>query len=82
MAVKTITVTEDAYNTLKAMKKDEESFSDAILRIGKRRPLSDFFGVLGKESGERFEKAIMDARKRRNASHQKRIKRIREELSG
>ena len=76
MAVKTITVTEKAYEALKAKKEPHESFSETILRISGRKSLSEFFGALSKESGERLEKAIMDSRKRRAASHERRIKMI------
>ena len=37
MAVKTITVTENAYAALRAMKERDESFSEAILRISSSR---------------------------------------------
>ena len=80
MTTKTITVTEDAYEALKSLKGEKESFSDTILRVAKRKPLSYFFGVLGKESGDRFEKAIMEMRKIRSESHEKRIERIRKEM--
>jgi len=82
MAVKTITITEDAYNLLKARKAQSESFTDVISRIAKRRPLSDFFGVLSKESGERLEKSIMGLRKRRDEAHRKRMERIVAEMKG
>ena len=43
MATKTITITVDAYNRLKQLKKDDrESFSDLIIRITpEKRKLSD-----------------------------------------
>ncbi len=37
MAVKTIRITEDAYRRLKSRKLGDESFSDVILRLTKRR---------------------------------------------
>ncbi len=76
MVVKTITVTEDAYEALKSMKVEDESFSEVILRIKKKRPLSDFFGVLSKETGDRMEAAMKEVRKQRNAAHHTRIERI------
>lgn len=82
MAVKTITIKEAAYESLKAKKTASESFSDVILRITKRRPLSDFVGILSKESGERLEKSIMELRKRRDEAHRKRMERIVAELKG
>ncbi|MBI3027224.1 antitoxin VapB family protein [Candidatus Woesearchaeota archaeon] len=73
MVVKTITVTASAYGALKSLKLPRESFSDAIIRIAKRKPLSEFFGVLGRSTGERMEKAIADARKKRNKAHRARV---------
>lgn len=73
MAVKTITVTKDAYESLKGLKEPRESFSDTLLRIAKRRPLSEFFGILSAKSGDRLEKAIFEARKRRNKARRRRI---------
>lgn len=82
MVVKTITVTEDAYDALKSRKAAHESFSEAILRVTKRKPLSAFFGVLSKESGERLEAAIRESRKRRTEVHRARIRRIAEAFQG
>ena len=82
MAVKTITVTEEAYQTLARMKQKKESFSDAILRIGKRRLLSDFFGALSAPTGERLESEMRKARVRRNKGHVARVRRIAKALQG
>src|SRR3989344_6656787 len=47
MTTKTITVTEDAYESLKGLKKEGESFSDVLLRIGEKKCTVDsFFGLL------------------------------------
>ena len=80
MAVKTITIMEDAYKILKGMKSDTESFSDVIRRIGKKRPLSEFIGILSKESGDRLEKHIKEKRKIHAELYKERIKRIRAQL--
>jgi predicted CopG family antitoxin len=82
MAVKTITVTEDAYEALKARKASNESFSEAILRVTKRKPLSAFFGALSEKTGERLEAAVREARKRRAAAHRQRVKRVIEAFDG
>ena len=41
MSVKTITITEEAYNHLKSAKGEEESFTEAIIRITKKSPLDE-----------------------------------------
>jgi len=53
--------------------------SDKTLK-GKRRPLSDFYGVISKESGERLEKETMEMRKIHRKLRRERIRRIAEEL--
>ena len=80
MSSKTITVTEDAYEALKYMKSPSESFSEAILRIAKRKPLSSFYGILSKESGKKIEKAILENRKIHGRLQGERLKRISEGL--
>ena len=66
MATKTLTIMEDAYNLLAENKMENESFSDEIRRIlsvKKKRPLSDFFGILSEEEGEDILKALEWKRK-------------------
>jgi len=65
MGVKTITITEEAYRRLKSRKAGEESFSDVVLRLTKRRPLSDFVGILRPESADAVRKAIDEDRELR-----------------
>ena len=66
MAVKTITVTEDAYDTMKRLKKGDESFSDLFLRIG-NKPLTckDIEGILGpsNDGGNALRDRILKYRK-------------------
>lgn len=80
MAVKTITVQENAYEALKSLQLPRESFTQTILRISKRKSLNSFFGILNKEAGERLETAILNRRKQSNAAHLKRVKAIAEAL--
>ncbi|MBI4170280.1 MAG: antitoxin VapB family protein [Candidatus Aenigmarchaeota archaeon] len=80
MATKTITVTESAYEALKSLKEKNESFSETILRVAKRKPLSAFYGAWSKETADKVEKHIRETRKMHSKLHQERIKRIDEEL--
>lgn len=42
MVYKTLTISEKAYNALKKLKRNNESFSDVILRITKKMSLLEF----------------------------------------
>jgi predicted CopG family antitoxin len=47
MATKTITITEDAYEMIKRLKHEGESFSDLFKRLGSTRArVSDIMGIL------------------------------------
>ena len=76
MVTKTITITEDAYGSLKRLQEEDESFSETIRRIAKRRSLNEFFGVLSGDSGERVEKAIRERRKETKTKHEEKMKKI------
>ena len=82
MAVKTITITEKAYDTLKGRKEANESFSKAILRIAGRRSLMEFAGALSEESAKRVKESIKEMRSRHTDAHKKRVQRIVEALEG
>ncbi|HIJ97650.1 TPA: hypothetical protein H1009_01030 [archaeon] len=45
-----------------------------------RKSLSEFYGVLGKESGCKLEKNIAELRKKRNVAHRARLVRITQTL--
>ncbi len=65
MGSKTISITEDAYHRLRARKRRGESFTDVILRLTERRPLSEFAGVLDEETGRALVAALEEARRER-----------------
>jgi predicted CopG family antitoxin len=66
MAVRTITVTDEAYRRLRAHKGDAESFSDVLLRLTRRKPLSDFAGVLSHETAAALRAAVAEDRAERH----------------
>jgi len=62
--MKTITVTDEAYEKLKKMKSEGDSFTDAILKLPEKKlTISELFGVL-KDSGN-----IEEDRKRLKQIH-------------
>ena len=69
MATKTISITEEAYERLKALKKDEKtSFSDVIVQYyPARRKLADVLAAIGdcSDLADSVEKTSRDMRKSR-----------------
>ncbi len=63
--MKTITVSQEAYRILKAHKAGDESFSDVILRLTKRRKLTDFAGILSRKTADAMRRAIDEDRQQR-----------------
>ena len=71
MTSKNISLTDDAYELLKKMKMGDESFSDTIRRLAKRRRLSDCAGLwadIPDEEMEAITGSIMELRKRAKES--------------
>ena len=71
MTSKNISLTDDAYELLKKMKMGDESFSDTIRRLAKRRRLSDCAGLwadVPKEEIAALSENILELRKRTRKS--------------
>ncbi len=62
MSTKTITLSEDAYERLKALKEERESFSEVVRRVTKRRSLLEFAGILTKEEADQVKTTIREGR--------------------
>jgi len=77
MATKTLTITEDAYERLAALKEEDESFSTVINRITGKVSLLSFAGILTKKEADCMEKIIKESRKTSRA----RMERIAKELA-
>ncbi|TAL55716.1 MAG: hypothetical protein EPN86_03105 [Nanoarchaeota archaeon] len=60
---KNVTITDDAYERLKQVKEDNESFTDAILRLTKARKLSDFAGILSADEAENLRESVKKSRR-------------------
>ncbi|MBI2176605.1 antitoxin VapB family protein [Candidatus Woesearchaeota archaeon] len=78
MVTKTITVTKDAYERLKALKRPEESFSEEIKRItGGKQDIMRFAGALSylsDEETEEIKSGIRQMRARASKQFRERFK--------
>lgn len=67
MVIKSLTITEEAYDALKRVKYGSESFSKAILRVTRKKvnPLEKYFGILNlsQKEGKEWENALIKKRK-------------------
>ncbi len=81
MVIKSLTITEDAYGTLKRLKYENESFSDVILRIGREKTnvLDRYFGICKMSEGEaqNLFTSIKENRRQNEKQYQEKQKRLR-----
>lgn len=64
MATKTISLDEEAYERLKAHKREGESFSDVVKRIAGERSWTEVAGTLSENEAEQLEAVVEDGRER------------------
>jgi predicted CopG family antitoxin len=64
MATKTISITEETYRMLASWKRENESFSDVIRRLGKKPSISAYAGILSKKRAVEMERDIQESRAR------------------
>lgn len=85
MTIKSLTITEEAYTTLRALKFGDESFSEVILRIGSENvgAAAKFFGVLRDkpQEVEEMRHRIKEHRARVEKDFAERQKKIRRRLT-
>ena len=83
MVTKTITVTEDAYNAIKWLKQENESFSELLKRLSKKPVTSDdLFGILNDtpKEAETFARRVQEWRVRANKDAERRMTDVRARL--
>jgi len=74
MGTKSLTVTEEAYERLRALKREDESFTDTILRLTDREAdVMAGFGAMADVDG--FREAVEDTREDLDASLRERARR-------
>ena len=64
MPTRTISLDEEAYERLRAHKREGESFSDVVKRLAGERSLSEVAGILTDEEADALEDAVAAGRAR------------------
>ena len=83
MAVKTITITEDAYEALKRLKNEGESFSEVIVRVAKgKENIEKYFGILDKGGAERMKRYTKEFKRKFSKDYEERKHAVSRQLSG
>jgi len=82
MGTKTVSLSDDAYERLKRLKKENESFSDVVRRVTGKIKLRDFHGVLKEEAAEELEEIITEGRRKHAEEYGKRMRKTKEKLEG
>ncbi len=78
MGTKTISISDDAYARLKAEKREKESFTDAVIRITRKRSLLEIAGFLDEGEAKEMEGTLKEMRSRSKT----RTLKIAEEMKG
>lgn len=82
MGTKTVSLSDDAYERLKRLKKENESFSDVVRRVTGKIKLRDFHGILKEEAAEELEEIITEERRKHAEEYEKRMRKTKEKLEG
>ena len=75
---KSIRLSEEAYERLAAHERDDETFSDVVLRLAGERSLPELAGVLSDDEADALREAVEERRERRAAELEDTADRLRE----
>jgi predicted CopG family antitoxin len=75
---KSIRLSEEAYQRLAAHKREDETFSDVVLRLAGERSLLEIAGILSDDEADAMRAAVEERRARRGED----LETVADELSG
>jgi predicted CopG family antitoxin len=75
---KSIRLSEDAYERLAAHKREDETFSDVVLRLAGERSLMEIAGILTDEEADSMRAAV----KERRAHRRRELENVADKLNG
>lgn len=73
MGTKTISLADDAYEALLAIKRPGESFSDTVRRLARRRSITELAGIMPLEGADKVARAIDANREARRGARRKEL---------
>lgn len=73
---KNVRLSDAAYERLESHKREDETFSDVVLRLAGERPLLDLAGILTDEQADALETAIEQRRERRRETLEARAEQL------
>lgn len=73
---KNVRLSDAAYERLEAHKREDETFSDVVLRLAGERSLLDIAGILTDEQADALETAIEQRRERRREALEARAEQL------
>ena len=74
MPTRPIQITDEAYELLKSLKQERESFTDVIKRIAGERSLFDIVGVLDESQAQKLAERIQQGRERARRRRQRQLR--------
>ncbi|MEY7851593.1 antitoxin VapB family protein [Natrarchaeobius sp. A-rgal3] len=80
MGTKTISLADDAYEKLKAHKREGESFSDVVRRLTGGVTLAEYHGALEEETADELAAIVDHRREERADTHRERVAEFVDEL--
>ena len=76
MGTKNISISEEAYERLAALKKPNESFTEVVNRLTKKRSILELVGTLTEKEGEEIRRNIKELREASSKRVQSKASRV------